>query len=173
MNNQIAVYPGTFDPITLGHIDVVKRAAPLFTKLIIAVAGDSTTKNPLFSVEDRVDMAHHSIKRIKHQNIIVTSFSGLLVNFAKKNKATVIIRGIRAVSDFEHEFMLAYMNHKLNNKIHTILLPSTESGNFISSSFVKEIAKLGGSIKDFVTDYVANKLMITFNLNHGKNHNRK
>ncbi|CAL7959735.1 Phosphopantetheine adenylyltransferase [Alphaproteobacteria bacterium] len=161
MGNKLAIYPGTFDPVTIGHLDIVNRASLLFDKLIIAVAGD-TPKNTLFSLEDRVDMVKYEVKSLRLCNVSVKSFYGLLINFVLQEKACVIVRGIRAVSDFEHEFQMAYMNHKLNNRIQTILLPSTENGSFISSSFVKEIAKVGGKVGSFVSDYVEVKLIAAF-----------
>lgn len=156
---MIAIYPGTFDPVTKSHIEIIKRASSIFNKLIVAVAID-TTKNTLFSTEKRVEMMSEAIDSLDFQpeNVSVVSFQGLLVEFAAKNEAKVIIRGMRALSDFEYEFKMAYMNKKLNESIETIFLPATEKENFISSSFVREIARLGGNVSGFVQPHVEEEL---------------
>ncbi len=159
-----AIYPGTFDPITRGHIEIIKRASKIFSHLIIGIAED-TNKSPLFSLSDRVDMAKAEIAKIENGdlNIEVLPFSGLLVDFAEHSKAVVIIRGLRAVSDFEYEFQMSYMNHKINSRVETLFIPANEAGHFISSRFVKEMARLGGEIEGFVSKEIAQKLYAHFN----------
>ena len=156
MPHRTAVYPGTFDPITLGHIDIIKRAVKIVDKLIIAVAVD-TAKTPIFSLEERVRMVKDDIKEFD-EKIEVVGFEGLLVNFAKENKAGVIIRGLRAVSDFEYEFQMSGMNSKMNPDIQTVFLPASESTHFIASRFVKEIVRLGGDVDELVSGNVKSKL---------------
>jgi|TARA_B110000305_G_scaffold143009_1_gene159141 pantetheine-phosphate adenylyltransferase len=142
-----AIYPGTFDPITLGHVDIVSRAAPMFGELILAVAG-STSKNTVFSADERVELATNVLSRFP--NVRIMKFEGLMVDFAKKNGASIILRGLRAVSDFEYEFQLAGMNRKLMPEADTVFLPTSEKFTYISSSLVREIAKYGGDIGEFV-----------------------
>lgn len=153
----IAVYAGTFDPITFGHIDVIERAAQVFDTLIIAVAYD-TTKNPLFSLEERLKIAQEEIQALPARNIIVKAFRGLLIDFVVEQNSRLIVRGLRAVSDFEYEFQMSYINHKLNSRVQTVFFPATSHGHFISSSFVKEIARLGGNLKGMVSPNVENYL---------------
>ncbi len=152
--NKTAIYPGTFDPVTLGHSDIIKRASLTFDHLIVAVAHDSS-KTSMFSVNDRIEMLKGEINFMSLNNVEAISFSGLLVNFAVSKKVFTIVRGLRAVSDFEYEFKMAYINHKLNSEINTVFMPATEDGHFISSSLVKEIARLGGSLNGLVSDRVA------------------
>ena len=155
---KIAIYPGTFDPITFGHLDIIRRASELFDHLIIAAAKDNY-KNPLFSLEERVQLIKEETEHLnKLKNISVEKFEGLLVNFAEKKNAKVIIRGLRAVSDFEYEFQMFGMNSKLNSEIQTIFLPASETNHFIASRLVKEVARLGGDISKFVSKNVAQKL---------------
>ena len=155
---KIAIYPGTFDPITFGHIDIIKRASQLFDHLIIASAKDSN-KNPLFSLDERVELIQHEIKNLHLENqVSVEKFEGLLVEFAKQKNAKIIIRGLRAVSDFEYEFQMFGMNSKLDPDIQTIFLPASETNHFIASKLVKEVAKLGGDISKFVSKNVATQL---------------
>jgi len=155
---KIAIYPGTFDPITFGHLDIIKRASLLFDKLIVASAKDSN-KNPLFSLDERVELINQEIHDNKLQDkVIVMKFEGLLVDFAKKNQAQIIIRGLRAVSDFEYEFQMFGMNSKLEPSIQTIFLPASENHHFIASKLVKEIARLGGDISQFVSSDVLTAL---------------
>ncbi len=150
---KIAIYPGTFDPITYGHIDVIKKSLNIFDKLIIATT-DNVNKNYYFSLEDRLSIIKNSLfkdLRLKKNKIKVISFDELTIDICKKYNASTIIRGLRAVSDFEYEFQLAGMNKKLNSKIETMFLMSDVENQIISSKFVKEIASLGGNIDRFVT----------------------
>tara|TARA_B100001564_G_C20466427_1_gene590503 strand:+ start:93 stop:572 length:480 start_codon:yes stop_codon:yes gene_type:complete len=149
---NIAVYPGTFDPFTNGHRDLVQRAASnIFDKVYICVA-ENSKKNTVFSLDERIDLAKKSLVRIS--NVEVVGFNGLLVDFAKKLDAKVILRGLRVVSDFEYEFQMSSMNKKLNQDIESIFLTPSESYAFLSSSLVKEIAQLGGDISTFVSEDV-------------------
>ena len=157
---RTAIYPGTFDPITYGHIDVIKKSLKIFDRVVIAAA-ENINKDYLFSVDERIDIIKNSlIKDLKmnRKKIPIISFNTLTVNLCKKYKASVIIRGLRAVSDFEYEFQLAGMNKKLNEKIETIFLMSDVENQIISSKFVKEIASLGGNIDRFVTKYASKML---------------
>ena len=151
--SKIAIYPGTFDPITYGHIDVIKKSLKLFDKIIVGVSNVSN-KNYLFSSEERMEIVNKALfkdLKLNKKKILVVSFSSLTTDLCKKYKANVILRGLRAVSDFEYEFQLAGMNRKLNNNIETIFLMSDVENQIISSKFVKEIVKLGGDIKKFTT----------------------
>ena len=151
--NKIGIYPGTFDPITKGHIDVIKRSLKIVDKLIIAVSNDNS-KDYLFSDEERVSIIKNSLfkdLKFKSQNLKILSFNTLTTSLCNKHKANIIFRGLRAASDFEYEFQLAGMNRKLNKKIETVFLMSDPDKQVISSKFVKEIAKLNGKIGDFVT----------------------
>lgn len=153
---NIAVYPGTFDPFTNGHRDLVQRAASnIFDKVYICVV-ENSNKNTVFSLEERVVLVKKSLENIK--NIEVIPFSGLLVDFATKLNAKVILRGLRVVSDFEYEFQMSSMNKKLNNNIESIFLTPSESYAFLSSSLVKEIAQLGGDVSTFVNEDVKTAL---------------
>ncbi len=149
--NRIAIYPGTFDPITLGHEDVVRRAADLFDEVIVAVA-DSTNKNTLFSLQERVAMAQGVFSHAA--NIKVMGFSGLLMQFVQDQGAKMVIRGLRAASDFEYEFQLAGMNRKLYPQFETLFLTPSEQFMFISSSLVREVAVLGGDVQAFLSQTV-------------------
>jgi pantetheine-phosphate adenylyltransferase len=156
----IAVYPGTFDPVTNGHLDIIHRATRLFDKLIVAVASNKG-KDPLFSNHERIKLIQSSIAELPCQNKIqVLGFDTLLVDFCKQHQANVILRGLRAVSDFEYEFQLSGMNKKLNKEIETLFLPTTEQNAYISSSLVKEIARLGGDISEFIPSNVRAELLI-------------
>lgn len=157
MLKRLAIYPGTFDPITFGHLDIIRRAAKLFDQLIIAIAAD-TNKKTLFSLEERIEIAGMEIDSLNLDNIKILSFHGLLVDFASSQGAKIIIRGLRALADFEYEFQMAYINHKLSANIETIFIPSTEQGHFISSTFVKEIARLKGNLNGLVSKKVELKL---------------
>jgi len=154
MNNK-AVYPGTFDPITLGHEDLIRRAARLFDTLIVAIA-DSSAKRPFFTRDERVEMAKEVLKDLK--NVEIVGFSGLLMKFVQQHQARVIIRGLRAVSDFEHEFQLAGMNRGLYPDVETIFLTPGEQHMFISATIVREISVLGGDVGKFVPPAVARRL---------------
>ena len=147
MPETIAIYPGTFDPLTLGHLDVLQRATVLFDEVIISAA-KSTSKNTLLTLEERLAIINDSIKGFK--NCRVESFDGLLVNYAKEKKANVIIRGLRAISDFEYEFQMALTNRKIAENIETVFLMPSEKYSYISSTLVREIAKYGGDVSDFV-----------------------
>jgi len=147
----IAVYPGTFDPITKGHVDLIQRAARLFDQIIVAVA-DNPTKKATFTLPERVDMASAVTAEI--DNVQVLSFDTLLVEFVRQQHASVILRGLRAVSDFEYEFQLAGMNRHLSPETETLFLTPADQYSYISSSLVKEIARLGGDISDFVHENV-------------------
>jgi pantetheine-phosphate adenylyltransferase len=148
----IALYPGSFDPITFGHLDVMERAAKLFDKLIIAVAHNAD-KKPLFTAAERAAMIRESIA--PHTNVEIVSFDGLLVDFAKKSGATAVVRGLRAVTDFEYEFQMALMNKTLSPELETVFLTSREAFTYLSSRVIKEVAKLGGDITKFVPPAVA------------------
>jgi pantetheine-phosphate adenylyltransferase len=149
--NRIAVYPGTFDPITLGHEDIVRRAADLFDEVIVAVAG-STNKNTLFSLDERVVLAKKVFENA--DNIRVLGFNGLLMQFVQDQGAKMVVRGLRATSDFEYEFQLAGMNRKLYPQFETLFLTPSEQFMFISSSLVREVATLGGDVHAFVSSTV-------------------
>jgi len=150
-----AVYPGTFDPLTRGHEDLVRRASVLFDAVIVAVA-DSRVKTPFFSLRERLDMAREVLSGIG--NIEVVGFSGLLIDFVRQHDAQVVLRGLRAVSDFEYEFQLAGMNRNLNPNMETVFLTPSEQHMFISATLVREIALLGGDVSKFVHPIVRAKL---------------
>lgn len=156
----IGIYPGTFDPITKGHLQIIKRASKLVDHLIIGVA-ENNRKNPYFTWEERVDMVRTDIANLpeRYCDIEVKNFDNLLINFAAQTNASCIIRGLRAVSDFEYEFQLTGMNTRLNPEIETIFLMAAEKWQFVSSSFVREIAIMGGDISEFVTPYVLSKFL--------------
>jgi len=148
---RTAIYPGSFDPLTNGHLDVVQRAAKLFDSVIVAVAKNDG-KHPLFTLEERVVLVRQSVKKMP--NVTVDAFDGLLVNYVVSKKARAIVRGLRAISDFEFEFQLALMNRKLNENVETIFMMPKDTYTFLSSRIVKEIARLGGDVSPFVPNHV-------------------
>jgi pantetheine-phosphate adenylyltransferase len=156
MKQRVALYPGTFDPITYGHIDVVKRAADLFSRVIVLVA-QNTTKTPLFTDDERYAMIKQVFRG--HRRVRVDTFSGLLVDYARRHNAGVIIRGLRAVSDFEIEFQMALTNRKLERTIDTVFLVPDEKYTYLNSSIVREVALLGGDVSGFVPPMVRKKLL--------------
>jgi len=150
-----AIYPGTFDPVTNGHLDLIERAAKMFPEVIVGVANNSS-KKPRFSLQERVDFASQVTEHIS--NVSVVGFSGLLVDFAKEHQATILIRGLRAVSDFEFELQLANMNRRLYPELESVFLTPSEGNSFISSTLVKEVALHGGDISQFVPNIVSQSL---------------
>ena len=152
-----AMYPGTFDPITLGHEEILRRAVKLFDKVVVAIAANPGSKEPMFSLEERVELARAAVNHIP--NVEVVGYKGLTVDFARAEGLTAIVRGLRAVSDFEYEFQLATMNRHLTEEVETIYLTPTEKYTFISSSLVREIARLGGDISEFVSPKVNKALL--------------
>ena len=151
--NKVVIYPGTFDPITYGHIDVIKKALKLFDKIIVGVS-NVNNKDYLFTSDERIEIVNKALfkdLKLNKKKIIIVSFNSLTTDLCKKFKSNIILRGLRAVSDFEYEFQLAGMNRKLNNNIETIFLMSDIENQIISSRFVKEIVKLNGDIKKFTT----------------------
>jgi len=156
---RTAVYPGTFDPVTNGHIDLVERSLRIFDLVIVAVAANPK-KAPLFSLEERISL----FKRVtvKYKNVVIEGFDGLLVDYVKQKKAAGIIRGLRAVSDFEHEMQMALMNRRLDNKIETVFLMPNEEYSFITSTIVKEAASYGGDVSSLVPKMVVEKLKKRF-----------
>ncbi len=156
MKQQIAIYPGTFDPITNGHIDVVERATELFSRVIVLVARN-TSKTPLFTAEERTDMIREVFRN--KRTIAVDMFDGLLVDYARRHGAGVIVRGLRAMSDFEYEFQLALTNRKLDRSIDTVFLVPHEKYTYLNSTIVREVARLGGDIGDFVPGSVRRRLI--------------
>ncbi|MCG8402208.1 MAG: pantetheine-phosphate adenylyltransferase [Firmicutes bacterium] len=157
---RIAIYPGSFDPVTNGHLDIIERAATLFEKLIVAVSLNPG-KNQLFTVEERLEMLYEVTRGLT--NVSIDSYRGLTVNYACANKAQAIIRGLRAISDFENEFMMALTNKKLQSAVETIFLMTRAECSFISSSAVKEVASFGGCVKDLVPPLVQERLRDKFN----------
>ena len=151
-----AMYPGTFDPITLGHEDLVRRAARLFDRVVVAIARDTGGKVPMFTFGERVEMAKHALA--EHDNVEIRGYSGLTVEYARKNGHQVIVRGLRAVSDFEYEFQLANMNRALTEDVETVFLTPTDRYTYISSTLVREVATLGGDVSGFVSAQVKEAL---------------
>ncbi len=158
---KVAIYPGSFDPITYGHIDVVERALEIFDKVIIAIA-ENEEKRPLFSVEERLQMAKTIFKDTP--NVIVDSFKGLLVDYVAKTNAKVSLRGLRATSDFEYEFHMASMNRSLNTHLDTLFMMTSKDYFFVSSRTIKEVARLGGGVEGLVPDLVVRRLKKKFKL---------
>ena len=159
MSYKIAIYPGTFDPFTCGHLDIVERAIKLFDEVFVTIAKNSK-KSPLFSIEERVDFIEDATKHLA--NVKTEFFEGLLIEFARKKTASAIIRGLRATSDFEYEFQMALMNRRLNDDITTVFLMPNEKYTYLNSSIVREVAEFGGDIKNLVTPLVAQKLYNKF-----------
>lgn len=151
-----AIYPGTFDPVTLGHLDIVTRAAQMFNQVVMAVAA-SPSKKPMFTLEERVDLARSMVAHLP--NVEVVGFSDLMANFARSQQANVLVRGLRAVSDFEYEMQLAHMNRHLLPTLESVFLMPTEDFSFISSSLVKEVARHGGDVSAFLPPYVLQALL--------------
>lgn len=150
-----AVYPGTFDPVTLGHIDIIERASKIVDELIVGVLNNNS-KTPLFTPEERVEMLRESVAHLP--NVKVVAFDGLLVDFAKQNKALFVIRGLRAVTDFEYEFQMAQANRIIDKDVDTVFLTTSNAYSYISSSTVRELASFGGDISKFVTKSVEKKV---------------
>ncbi len=161
ITERIAIYPGTFDPITNGHIDIIQRALILFDKVIICIAVNSS-KCPLFSLDERIDLVNHVTR--DNANVEVDSFDGLLINFARKHGATALIRGLRAISDFEYEFQMALMNRKLAKKIETVFLMPNEKYTYLNSTIIKEISRLGGDVSCFVPQYINKRMREKYGL---------
>ncbi len=155
-DQKIAIYPGTFDPITLGHIDIIERSCKLFDKVIVILA-INPTKKPLFNVDERLEMINDAIKNFP--NVTVQKFNGLVVDFARKVGANVIIRGLRAITDFEYEFQMALMNRQLADDITTVFLMPHEKFTYLNSTIIKDVASFGGNIEKFVTKFVYRKLI--------------
>ena len=156
--NRKAVYPGTFDPMTNGHLDIIRRASGLFDEIIVAVA-PSHAKNPFFNIEERIALLEKALENLT--NVTVVGFDCLLIDFVKQQNANIILRGLRAVSDFEYEFQLAGMNRKLSKDVETIFLTPSEEYMFISSTLVREIASLNGDVSQFVPQHVLEALLRT------------
>ncbi len=163
---KIGIYPGSFDPITYGHLDIIVRASRLVDKLVIGVLKNSQ-KKPLFTAEERVELIKKAIKEETDlKNIQVDSFNGLLIDFAAKENAAIIVRGLRAITDFEYELQIAQTNHKLNDKIDTIFFTTSVEYAYLSSSAIKEIASFGGDIKQFVPGCVVQSVYDKYNSNN-------
>jgi pantetheine-phosphate adenylyltransferase len=155
-----AIYPGTFDPVTNGHVDLIERASKLFSDIVIGVAANPN-KKPCFDLDKRVEMVNHITQHL--DNVTVVGFTGLLVDFAKQHQAGVLIRGLRAVSDFDYEFQLANMNRRLSPDLESVFLTPSERNSFISSTLVKEVTLHGGDASQFVNPYVQTALEKVFN----------
>ncbi|MCX7951736.1 MAG: pantetheine-phosphate adenylyltransferase [Clostridiales bacterium] len=163
--SKIAVYPGSFDPITNGHLDIIERSSKIFDKVIVGVLENPEKKNPLFSVSERVEL----IKRVteKFDNVEVESFKGLLIDFMKKKESKIIIKGLRAVSDFEYEFQMALMNNKLDSNIETLFMMTSSQYSYLSSSSVKQVAMYGGCLKGLVPDEITQDIIKKFSKKQG------
>ena len=155
------MYPGSFDPITNGHLDIIKRASKLYDKVIVGVLSNGG-KTPLFSADERMDMIKHVTKDFS--NVTCETFDGLLVDFAKSHKATVIVKGLRTVADFEYEFQMALLNKALNPEYETMFMMTNSKFSYISSSMVKEVAKFGGQLDGLVPEYIAEKVKLKYQI---------
>jgi len=156
-----AIYPGSFDPVTKGHLDIIERSANIFDELVVGVLNNSA-KNSLFSIDERVSMIKEMTANMK--NVTVTSFEGLLVNHMKEIDASIIVRGLRAVTDFEYELQIAQTNHKVSSDVDTIFLTSNLEYAYLSSTIVKEIASYGGDISNFVPEQIVNRIYTKYNI---------
>ena len=161
MPQPIAVYPGSFDPVTLGHLDLIERACRMFDRVIVAVSNNPSKKNT-FSVSERIEMVESSVRTLPQAE--VDTFSGLLVEYMKTKKANLILRGLRAISDVDYEFQLASMNHRLSPKVETVFLMPDEQYTYLSSSMVKEVARMGSKLDTMVSPFVAKKLRDKFHI---------
>jgi pantetheine-phosphate adenylyltransferase len=153
--STLAVYPGSFDPFTNGHVDIISRGARLFDRIVVAILVNAE-KNPLFSMTERVEIAREVFKH--HKNVEIDTFEGLLVDYMERRKAQVVVRGLRAISDFEFEFQMALMNRRLNEKIETVFMMPAEQYTYISSRLIKEVFSLGGSVDGLVPELVEARL---------------
>jgi pantetheine-phosphate adenylyltransferase len=169
-DNRVAVYTGSFDPITKGHLDIIHRACRLFDRVIVAVA-DNLQKKTLFSREERVEMVRMATEDI--QAVTVDSFTGLLAHYVRDKNVSVIIRGLRAVSDLEHEFRMAFMNRSLVSQVETLFLMPSEEYTYLNSTVVKEVARLGGDVSQFVTPDVSRRLRLKLTRNFRENSKRE
>ena len=160
---KTAIYPGTFDPVTFGHLDILERATSLFDRIIVAVASD-TNKNSLFTLEERIALWQHAIMNdSRYANVEITTFSGLTIEFARQNQAVALIRGLRALSDFEYEFQLALMNKNMAPDIETVFLMTQSQFSFVNSTAIKLVASLNGSVSKFVPAHVEQQLLHKYN----------
>ncbi|MBE6781860.1 MAG: pantetheine-phosphate adenylyltransferase [Ruminococcaceae bacterium] len=157
MKNTVAIYPGSFDPITLGHLDIISRGAKMFNKVIVVVMSNVHKNSGCFTIDERVEMIKKSVSHI--ENVEVDHFDGLLANYAANKNADVIVKGLRAVTDFEYEFQMALTNKKLNPDVETIFLTTSAENMYLSSSMVKQIASMGGDITDFVPHAIHNDIV--------------
>lgn len=157
MTYSRVIYPGTFDPVTLGHMDIIKRATVIFDYVIVGVAA-SFGKNTLFTLEERKKILEQELVTAGIERCEVMVFDGLLVDFARVHGISIIVRGLRALSDFEREFKMAYINHKMDKNVNTVFIPASEDGHFIASSVAKEIAQLGGDLRALVSPSVADMI---------------
>ena len=160
-NSDLAIYPGSFDPITNGHVDLVTRTLRVFDKVIVAIATNPEKDHSLFSLQERIDMVNEVFAPLQGR-VTANSFQGLLVDYAESKGSTVVIRGLRAISDFEYEFQMAMMNHRLKPKLETFFMMTGESEFYTSSRLVKEVVSLGGDVSGLVPDNVLNKLKAKF-----------
>ncbi|MBZ4663806.1 MAG: coaD [Caloramator sp.] len=161
--SKVVVYPGSFDPITNGHLDIIQRASKIFDRVIVAVLENPEKKNPLFNVNERVELIKRVTKDL--ENVEVESFKGLLIDFMRKKESKIIIKGLRAVSDFEYEFQMALMNNKLDENIETLFMMTSSQYSYLSSSSVKQVAMYGGCLRGLVPDEIINDIKEKFTVN--------